>query len=144
MHEEIEEACTNIMFSYVYRATAQFYKSGYCSSFGLILSRSSTTPTLAHLTTNVTHESIYFCGSQCYLSTAFSAYHIILFRRVQYRGSLGCFYPHLVSILFAGPSLHHFNFYRKIFTPILLLTLVYITNDRIIKAEERCMMKKKE
>ena len=71
VHEQIEEACTNIMFFYVYRATAQFYKSGYCSSFGLILSRSSTTPTLAHLTTNVTHESIYFCGSQCYISTAF-------------------------------------------------------------------------
>ena len=71
VHEEIEEACTNIMFSYVYRATAQFYKSGYCSSFGLILSRISTTPTLAHSTTNVSRESIYFCGNQCYLSTAF-------------------------------------------------------------------------
>ena len=33
------------------------------------------------------------------------------------QGSLGCFHPHLVSILFTGPPLYDFNFYRNFFYP---------------------------
>ena len=31
-----------------------------------------------------------------------------------------CFHPHVVSILYTGPSLHNFNFYRKNYTPSFL------------------------
>ena len=38
-------------------------------------------------------------------------------------------YPHLVSVLFAGPSLHDFNFYKKFFT---LSAISDVNNNNII------------